>query len=264
MRTLKFEELLPHELLEVQRREQPIYLPVGSMEWHGPHMGMGVDACNAYAVALGAAAVTGGAVYPPLYIGTETYRSAQSLARLGLPENARVKGMDFPANSLPSFYWPPELFEQIIAAQLDLLCQMGFLHLAAINGHAAAVQKEILARQCARCETQYGARAAAVTALFEGCGAGLGHAGLAETAIMQYLRPDAVELTRLPAAPQPLFYADWGIADAGGSGSGDFTVRFDPRAATPELGETITRYAAQQCVLALRKAGVAEEFAQNV
>ena len=110
-------------------------------------MGMGVDLQRLCGGVGRRGAVTPAARCTcPCTSGTETYPPPRARPALGLPRKAAGSWeWIFPANSLPSFYWPPELFEQIIAAQLDLLCQMGFLHLAAINGHAAAVQREILA-----------------------------------------------------------------------------------------------------------------------
>ena len=51
----KFEELLPHEILACTKDASIAFLPIGSMEWHGPHMSMGMDTAHAYAVALGLA-----------------------------------------------------------------------------------------------------------------------------------------------------------------------------------------------------------------
>ena len=60
-RNVKFEEMLPVELDRVIRGASIACLPVGSMEWHGPHMGMGMDTIHAYAVACGVAeALDGG------------------------------------------------------------------------------------------------------------------------------------------------------------------------------------------------------------
>ena len=58
----KFEEMLPAEIIAQTKGASIAYLPVGSMEWHGPHMGMGMDTAHAYAVALGIAQELGGAV----------------------------------------------------------------------------------------------------------------------------------------------------------------------------------------------------------
>ena len=43
MKKVLYEELLPEEL--VQRvQEMPVaYLPLGTLEWHGPHMPLGAD-----------------------------------------------------------------------------------------------------------------------------------------------------------------------------------------------------------------------------
>ncbi len=46
----KFEELLPHEILAFAKDASIAFLPIGSMEWHGPHMSMGMDTAHAYAV----------------------------------------------------------------------------------------------------------------------------------------------------------------------------------------------------------------------
>jgi len=47
----------------------PVFLPVGALEQHGPHLPLGTDALLATAIAAGAAAVVGGIVAPALSYG---------------------------------------------------------------------------------------------------------------------------------------------------------------------------------------------------
>lgn len=246
VKKIRFEDMIPAELAEEIRTTGRVYLPVGSMEWHGPHLGMGTDTLNAHAVALGVSKTIGGVVFPPLFLGTETYRKPESLVRIGFQEDDKIIGMDFPKNSFKSMYWPPELFEAILKTQIQMLCQMGFRQVVILNGHAAPIQKEILEKLSGELSVKEQTQVLPITVLFPDCGVGLGHAGLAETAIMQYVRKDSVHLDALPPKPRKLYYPDWGIADGGGSDT-DFSVRYDPRDATEELGEKITDYAIKRC-----------------
>lgn len=245
MDKIRLEEMVPEELLRVQREKKAVFLPIGSMEWHGPHMGMGMDTMHAERVALRLAEEIGGAVFPPLYIGTETERTEESLKRLGFSGHEKIKGMDFPANAVKSCYWPAKLFYRIVKEQVRMLRGMGFSRIVILNGHASAAQKELLGRICEE-EKAEGAMLISITVLFQECGVGLGHAGLAETSIMQAVRPDAVDLEKLPPKPEPLYYKDYGIADSGGSESG-FFIRHDPRDASEELGENILDYEVKRC-----------------
>lgn len=257
MGKLHFETLVPAELQQETAGRSLVYQPVGSMEWHGPHMGMGMDTANANAVALACAARTGGVVMPPLYIGTETPRSPQTLRRLGFTGSERIVGMDFPANSVRSFYWPPDLFEQIVRCQTQMLLDMGFRQIVWMNGHGADAQIEILQRVCKEASARSGCCVMTLMTLCEGCGAGLGHAGLAETAIFARLCPEAVELDRLPPKPEPLYNTQYAIVDNDTFTQGpneDYSVRYDPRDATPELGASILAYTVDQCVSAVEQA----------
>lgn len=47
----------------------PVFLPVGALEQHGPHLPLGTDALLASAIAAGAAALVGGIVAPALSYG---------------------------------------------------------------------------------------------------------------------------------------------------------------------------------------------------
>ena len=194
---------------------------------------------------------------PPLYIGTETPRSPETLRKLGFSGDERVVGMDFPQNSVASFYWPPDLFEAIIRRQTQMLLEMGFSQVVLLNGHGADAQVEILERVSRELSVQSGRCVMTIMALFDGCGAGLGHAGLAETAIFAHLCPEAVELDRLPPKPQKLYNTRWGIADSETFQKGpneDFSVRYDPRDATPDLGAQIVEYTVNQCVRLVEQA----------
>ncbi len=250
LRKIKFEEMLPAELGAVIQGVSIAYLPVGSMEWHGPHMGMGMDTINAYAVALGVAEKLGGAVLPPLYMGTERRRSPETLKRIGFTGNEEITGMDFPKNSLRSMYWPEALFQAILRQQALFLCEMGFRTVVFLNGHGADNQVAALEDLSAELSTETGSRVLSLFVLAEGCGAGIGHAGLAETAIMQSLAPNGVDLSFLPAKPVKLKNVDHAIVDGetfAAGGNGDFTVRHDPRDATAALGREIVAYEIRHC-----------------
>jgi creatinine amidohydrolase len=53
----------------VSKTNAPVFLPVGALEQHGPHLPLGTDALLATAIAAGAAAALGGIVAPALSYG---------------------------------------------------------------------------------------------------------------------------------------------------------------------------------------------------
>ncbi len=250
MEKIKFEEMTPEELIAAQKEKSVVFLPVGSMEWHGPHMGMGMDTKNAYSVAVRTARETGGAVMPPLYIGTESKRSRDTLVKLGFKGDENIIGMDFPKNTIKSMYWEPELFEKIIESQVKFLIAMGYKLIVIVNGHGADIQIDILDKICKRNSIEGEKSIISIMILFEDCGVGIGHAGLAETAIMEAICPEGVDISRLPAKPQALLNTDYAIVDNETFTEGpneDFSVRYDPRDASPELGERLISFAVGKC-----------------
>lgn len=248
--------MIPAELLEGIRENGIAYIPIGSMEWHGPHMAMGMDTLNAYEVSLRASSKTGGVVLPPTYIGTETARDPEILKKIGFSGNESIVGMDFPKNTVKSFYWPQELFESIVRHQIEMLRDMRYRLIVLANGHGADNQIVILNRLAQEYSCQR-FRVLPVFILFEDGGVGIGHAGLAETAIMLRICPQGVDLGQLPARGQKLYNVDYAIVDNESFISGstpDFSVRYDPRDATAETGEKLIAHAAVKCAEIVTKA----------
>lgn len=62
--------LRPHEIAARLEERSVVFLPLGTLEWHARHLPVGLDALNAEAICLRAAATGGGLVYPTLYYGT--------------------------------------------------------------------------------------------------------------------------------------------------------------------------------------------------
>lgn len=246
----KFEELLPHEILAFTKDASIAFLPIGSMEWHGPHMSMGMDTAHAYAVALGLAETMNGTALPPLYIGTEQPRTPDLLKKVGFSGTESVVGMDFPANAVKSMYWPEELFSAVVRQQALFLIELGFRTVVFVNGHGADNQIAALERIAASLTEETHAKVINQLILTEDCGVGVGHAGLLETAVMLALVPEGVDLAKLPAKPQKLKNVDFAIVDSetfASGGNEDFTVRYDPRDATAELGRSIITFEIEHC-----------------
>lgn len=251
MRTRQIQYLRPEEILPEIAKTPVAYLPLGLLEWHGPHLPLGVDSFNAEAVALRAAAISGGLVMPTVYFGTERERPPQVLADLGLPEDAWVVGMDFPANSLPSMYAPEDLFALMLREQFRLIAAMGFKLIVALSGHGATNQMETLARIAAEVNAAGQVRVlpALGFAKNEDGVLAVGHASRIETAIMLALDPETVKLENLPPLPERLKNTDYAIVDYQtflGEPTPDRTVSDadDPRRATAAEGEATIQQAA--------------------
>lgn len=242
MRTVHFELMRPNELLQAMESFSVAYLPIGPLEWHGPHMPFGTDPLDAQAVALGVAKRIGGVVFPTLFCGTEHARSPEIVKRMGFEnENQYVVGMDVPANTVKSCYFPEEVFGLILRENLHQIISLGFRLVVIVNGHGADGQLSTghrLAREFTNTTS--------ATVLFTQAMQKLtvddqnpGHANISETSMQMYLNPTSVCLDELPPRNVPLKTSQWGIADSllfAGLGNSEYTVEHDPRDATVELG----------------------------
>lgn len=69
--------LRPAQFEEAARAFPVAYVPLGLIEWHGPHLPLGTDALKAHALLVKCAEKYGGLVYPPLYFPTSIYAEGE-------------------------------------------------------------------------------------------------------------------------------------------------------------------------------------------
>lgn len=260
MRTFQYEQMRPEELLEVLKTAPIAYLPVGPLEWHGPHNPFGTDALNARAVAEGAVKATGGVVFPTLYCGTEAPRSPEIVKRMGFEdENTYVVGMDVPGISVPSCYYSEEAFGMILRENLRVMMKIGFRLVVIVNGHGADGQIAAGQRIARELSHEGDTKVLFCFGFQPECenDPKMGHANISETSIMMYLHPDSVRLEALPSRDVKLKTSQCGIADSllfQGKGNAEHTVDYDPRDATAELGRRYVERATQYVIDQVREA----------
>ena len=69
--------LRPAQFEEAARAFPVVYVPLGLIEWHGPHLPLGTDALKAHALLVKCAQKYGGLVYPPIYFPTSIYAEGE-------------------------------------------------------------------------------------------------------------------------------------------------------------------------------------------
>jgi creatinine amidohydrolase len=67
--SVQYELLRPSEVRSLQEQCPVVYMPVGSLEWHGVQNPLGTDGLKAHAICCEAALRYGGVVLPTLYLG---------------------------------------------------------------------------------------------------------------------------------------------------------------------------------------------------
>lgn len=73
MAEVRFDRMVPSQVVARREACNLAYLPVGSLEWHGPHMPFGTDYLTVTYLAEEAARRFGGVAFPPLYYGDVRY-----------------------------------------------------------------------------------------------------------------------------------------------------------------------------------------------
>ena len=241
MREVRLQWMRPEEVVAERERCPVVYLPIGPLEWHGPHLPLGTDPLQAEHIALTLAQRTGGVVHPTLYIGTERERPPDVLRNLGFNGDEWIVGMDFPGNSLRSYYYPEDAFALIVRFTLDQLAAQGYKLIVLSNGHGATNQIAQLQRLAAEFTQRGRVKVLYTFGLDAALDDDAGHATVTETASILSLVPARVDLSGLPPADRPLRNLEWAIVDGptfGGQPTPERTVRpnADPRRATAELG----------------------------
>jgi creatinine amidohydrolase len=236
------ELLRPDEILSEMQRHPVVYLPLGPLEWHGPHLPYGTDPLYAYEIALRVADRLGGIVHPCLFLGTERERDPATLRNLGFSGSEWIVGMDFPNNNLLSPYIPEEVLGIVVRHQVYQLLRMGFRQVVLVNGHGGRNHVALLRRLCADISAERRGQVHYVFTFPEGAGtwSRRHHASTDETAVMQHLFPGSVAIDALPPNGQPIRARDCGVVDEDafeGRALPEGYIREDPRSATAALGE---------------------------
>lgn len=175
-----YAELRPDELAAILAATPAAYVPWGALEWHGPHLPLGLDGLVAEHVARQAAALSGGVVLPTTWWAITT-----------LPHTASIST-------------PPDVISHLWRATFHSLAGMGFKVIAVITGHYAQAHEVLLmeAADATMRETGTIVLAASELAVL-GDATRLDHAAHWETSSLLAIRPDLVRLDRLDDAVPP-------------------------------------------------------------
>ncbi len=234
--------LRPDEI-HIERERCPIvYLPIGPLEWHGPHLPFGTDPLQAEHTAQVLAQEIGGVVHPTLYIGTERERPDTLLRDIGFNGDEWIVGMDFPANMESSYYYGEDVFALSVRFTLEQLILHEYRMVVLVNGHGATNQIQQLQRLASEYTQRGPAKVLYTFDLDVEQDEDAGHATITETSAILALNTERVDLAKLPPIDQPLQNIEHAIVDAptfSGHPSADRTVHThaDPRLATLELGQ---------------------------
>ena len=71
MEKVLYEELFPDEFAERIKKMPVAFLPLGTLEWHGPHMPLGADGIQSKELFIELAGKMGGVVLPMLFVGPD-------------------------------------------------------------------------------------------------------------------------------------------------------------------------------------------------
>lgn len=176
---LVLQEMSWTDVRDYLKTNDMVIIPIGSTEQHGPHMPLGTDYYEATGMAREISAQTGVLVAPVLLVGYSVYHS-------GFPGSLSLK---------------PETMENVLFETAEMLIGYGFRRFMFFNYHGGnrVVESKVIHR------INHTTEAVAVAI---GGGSSIHrdrvpepapfdqHAGIGETSIMLYLKPELVKMER--------------------------------------------------------------------
>ncbi len=227
MTKVRYEEMLPHQVRAAREKCPVAYLPIGGIEWHGEHNCLGLDTVKAHALCMRAAEAGGGLVMPALFWGEP--REMALMEANHDPEGKIADKMGLsPENFAPGYMHMGSILDQCqsyvrllfhIFKQLESL---GFKVIFILTGHYPLIHFARFASFAFMRDSSVKVICAIGYDLVTDLGYHGDHAAKWETSLMLALRPDLVDLSRLPQDRAEK------LIGVGGE---------DPRDATREFGE---------------------------
>ena len=133
MEKVRYEEMLPHEIVARRREFPAAFIGLGGLEWHGEHLAVGNDALKAEKLCELAAARSGGFAFPTLWYGEP--RVTGLMEANHDPDDAIKTHMGFRPEKLAPSYFGRSAEEQVRFYQdliYHLLVQMNTLEMKAV------------------------------------------------------------------------------------------------------------------------------------
>ena len=202
-RKVGYEEMLPHEIVAARTACPAVYVPLGGVEWHGEHNCVGLDTVKIHALAMRCAEEIGGLAMPPLFFGEP--RQTHLMEPNHDPDGRIAEKMDLPReNFAPGYMKTSDLEEdeRYVRLLVHVLLQMqslGFRAIVLMAGHYPLLHHARAAVEMYSLQGSSHAWACSGYELVRDEMPEAGdHAGAWETSLMMALRPDLVELDRLP------------------------------------------------------------------
>ena len=176
MRRVRFEEMTAEEIAAARAERSLVYVPIGSLEFHGCHLPVGLDTMHAHAFCLAVAEKTAGVVLPPTYWGTQGHEGWEG-----------------------SMLLEEDVVAALMRNVIEVLAKLGYEWIIVVTGHHPDVQG-VLLREMAEEWMAAGGKAKVRVMdpfAFQPVEPVLDHGGLVETSLMLHLRGDLVDLARL-------------------------------------------------------------------
>lgn len=197
--TICWERMLPREFRAAVERLRIVFLPLGTVEWHGEHNALGLDSLKAHALCVRAAQKAGGGVvHPPLYGG--------------------MGGLDKPATVVVEDEMAWE--NLLLRPWLEKLCyefhRQGFRAIVILTGHYGHNQQIVVREVGARMTERLQIPVLGTPEYWLAHDIGyLGdHAGIGETSLLWHLMPELVAMDRINDDPD---YGRDGVIEGGAS-----------------------------------------------
>jgi len=210
MKRVRYEEMLPREVVEARSRCPVAYLPLGTLEWHGEHNCLGLDGVKVQALAERLAERGGGLVLPSLFWGEnrESIVEFNEVSRKVDPQGRIYARMGLSGGNFAPGYMKKsgsdqdQFYVELLVHVMREVESLGFKAIVILAGHYPLLSR---ARQAIDIYSRDGKVRAWACSGYELVrdqipDAG-DHAAGWETSLMLALRPDCVDMSRLPSEP---------------------------------------------------------------
>lgn len=209
---VRYQVLRPRQIVERRKAFPAVYIPIGTLEWHGVHNPVGADSLQAEAVAVMCARRGGGLVFPTLYYGEprlEALIDANPQTKDAVSELMEISPDNWGVEKMVMA--PPDQVAHYNRLLMTILAQaecLGFEVAVLVAGHYPLVDH---ARAAALQFNQrrYGNTRRMLAWVFidfdldPRFGVGCDHGGAWETARVMAVKPETVDLSVLPPRGEP-------------------------------------------------------------